>query len=198
MSYASPKNRTKRWPTEAQMEGWFPRFRGDPARRRIATRWSGPRSESSDRAARSGSAAARAELRARTLDSRTPSQDGSRRPDRRIRGDGGSTSCAPPLWKEVEAAFSTASDNQISVKRERNEGKRPPPRVVPSGPRRAARVTAPTRSSLGRMEDACPEPLRRPQSRPAPSVQARLMAHGLGLSCAAPPAGAGRRGSVRT
>jgi hypothetical protein len=29
ISYAPPKNQTKRWSEEAQMEGWFPRSRGE-------------------------------------------------------------------------------------------------------------------------------------------------------------------------
>jgi hypothetical protein len=50
-------------------------------------------------ASRTGSAAAQAEPRARSLHSRPPSQNGSRRPDQRICGDRGSASCAPTLWK---------------------------------------------------------------------------------------------------
>ncbi len=32
ISYAPPKNQKKRWPTEAQMEGWFPPCRGEHQR----------------------------------------------------------------------------------------------------------------------------------------------------------------------
>ena len=64
-----------------------------------------PSYESSDRAARRGSAAAPTEPRARTLNSRPPSQNGSRRQDRRICGDRGSLSCAPTLWKGVQEGF---------------------------------------------------------------------------------------------
>ena len=38
ISYAPPKNQTKQWPTEAQMEGWFPRSRGEHTCQRIAMR----------------------------------------------------------------------------------------------------------------------------------------------------------------
>ena len=86
------------------MEGWFPRSCGEHTRQRIAMRGC-LRSESSDRAARKRSAAARAEPRVRSLNSRPPSQNGSRRPDRSIGGDGESSSCAPTLWKEFLAAF---------------------------------------------------------------------------------------------
>ena len=65
-----------------------------------------PSYESSDRAARRGSAAAPTEPRARTLNSRPPSQNGSRRQDRRICGDRGSLSCAPTLWKRVQEGVS--------------------------------------------------------------------------------------------
>jgi hypothetical protein len=108
LSLASPppKNQTKQWPTEAPMEGWFPRFRGEPTRQRIALQWNCPRTESSDRATRNGSAAARAGLREPRLNSRPSSQNGSRRPDRRICGEWGSMSCAPTLWKEILAGFS--------------------------------------------------------------------------------------------
>jgi len=112
VSYAPPKNQTKRWPTEAQMEGWFPRSCGEHTRHRIALQWDRPRTESSDRATRNGSAAAQAEPREQRLNSRPSSWNGSRRPDRRICGDGGSTSCAPTLWKEKETAFSAMSDNR--------------------------------------------------------------------------------------
>ena len=61
-----------------------------------------PSNESSDRAARRFSAAAPTEPRVRTLHSRPPSHNGSRRPDRRICGDWGSLSCAPTLWKGVK------------------------------------------------------------------------------------------------
>ena len=74
-----------------------------------------PSNESSDRAARRGSAAAPAEPRARTLNSRPPSHNGSRRPDRRICGDRGSLSCAPTLWKGVQEGFS-GSDIGLSVR----------------------------------------------------------------------------------
>jgi len=100
ISYAPPKNQTKRWPTEAQMEGWFPRYRGEHTRQRIAMQWNCAQTESPDRAARNSSAAAQAELREQRLNSRPSSWNESRRPDRRICGDGGSTSCAPTLWKE--------------------------------------------------------------------------------------------------
>jgi hypothetical protein len=93
------------------MEGWFPRSCGEHTRQRIAMRWDCPRTESLDRAARNGAAAARAEPRSRSLNSRPPSQNGSRRPDRRICGESGSASCAPPLWKEIEAAFWAGADN---------------------------------------------------------------------------------------
>jgi len=52
------------------------------------------------RAARNSSVAARTEPRAQRLDSRPSSQNGSRRPDRRICGERGSAPCAPTLWKE--------------------------------------------------------------------------------------------------
>ena len=32
ISYASAKNQKKRWPIEAQMEGWFPRLGGEHTR----------------------------------------------------------------------------------------------------------------------------------------------------------------------
>jgi hypothetical protein len=101
ISYAPPKNPTKRWPTEAQMEGWFPHHCGEHTRQQIAMRWDCTRTESSDRATRNGSAAARAEPREQRLNSRPPSQNGSRRPDQRICGNWGSMSCAPTLWKEI-------------------------------------------------------------------------------------------------
>ena len=101
LSYAPPKNRTKQWPEKAQMERWFPPACGEHTRQRIAMRWGCPPSESSDRAARSDSAAAPAEPRARVLNSRPPSQNGSRRPDRRIWSERRSASCHPPLWKET-------------------------------------------------------------------------------------------------
>ncbi len=90
-----------------RLEGWFPRFRGEHTRQRIAMRWDCTRTESSDRASRNGSAAARAEPRARSLNSRPPSQNGSRRPDRRIGGEWGSTSCAPTLWKKLHSQNSS-------------------------------------------------------------------------------------------
>ena len=45
------------------------------------------------------------EPRARSLSSRPPSQSRSRRPDRRICGEWGISSCAPTLWKELQAAL---------------------------------------------------------------------------------------------
>ena len=97
------------------MEGWFPRSCGEHTRQRIAMRWDCTRTESSDRATRNSSAAARVELREQRLNSRPSSWNESRRPDRRICGDGGSTSCAPTLWKEREIAFSAMSDKTDSV-----------------------------------------------------------------------------------
>ena len=101
-----PKNPTKHGPTEAQREGWFPRTRGEPRRQRIAMQWDRTQAESSDRATRNDSAAARAEPRALRLHSRPSSQNGSRRPDRRICDEWGSRSCAPTLWRGIQAAFS--------------------------------------------------------------------------------------------
>ena len=106
ISYAPPKNQTKQWPEEAPMEGWFPRTGGERRRQRIAMQWDRTQAESSDRATRNNSAAARAEPRATRLNSRPSSQNGSRRPDRRICDEWGSTSCAPTLWKGIQAAFS--------------------------------------------------------------------------------------------
>jgi hypothetical protein len=87
------------------MEGWFPRASGERRRQRIAMQWDRTQTESPDRATRNDSAAARAEPRAPRLNSRPSSQNGSRRPDRRICGEWGITSCAPTLWKAVQAAF---------------------------------------------------------------------------------------------
>jgi hypothetical protein len=87
------------------MEGWFPRTSGERKRQRIAMQWDRTQTESPDQATRNGSAAARAEPRAPRLNSRPSSQNGSRRPDRRICGEWGITSCAPTLWKGFQAAF---------------------------------------------------------------------------------------------
>ncbi len=106
VSYAPPKNQTKRWPTEAQMEGWFPRTSGEQNCQRLATQWDRTGTESSNRAARSDSTAAQAKSRAPRLNSRPSSQNGSRRPDRRICDEWGSTSCDPTLWKEKQERFS--------------------------------------------------------------------------------------------
>jgi hypothetical protein len=83
------------------MEGWFPRSRGELTRQRIAMP-DCARTESSDRATRRGSAAARPEPRAPRLNSRPSSQNRSRRRDRRICGDREIASCAPTRWKEIQ------------------------------------------------------------------------------------------------
>jgi hypothetical protein len=50
--------------------------------------------------------------------------NGSRRPDRRICGDGGSASCAPTLWKKDKRGSAT-SDNKGGTVESRREGGRP-------------------------------------------------------------------------
>ena len=106
------------------MEGWFPRLRGEHTRQRIAMRGC-LRTQFSGRNAQTDFAAAPAESRARFLNSRPPSQNGSRRPDRRICGDRGSTSCAPTLWKEKQAGFFECPINNILSSRTKTEGNCP-------------------------------------------------------------------------
>ncbi len=72
-----PKNPTKHGPTEAQREGWFPRTRGERRRQRIAMQWDRTQVESSDRATRNDSAAARAEPRAPVSTRDRPARTGA-------------------------------------------------------------------------------------------------------------------------
>jgi len=88
------------------MEGWFPLSRGEHKRKTIAMRWTCLRTKHNQRAARNSSVAARTERRAQRLDSRPSSQNGSRRPDRRICGERGSAPCDPTLWNAKQASFS--------------------------------------------------------------------------------------------
>ena len=110
-------------------------------------RWTCFRTESSNRATRKSSAAARAEPRARSLYSRLPSQNGSRRPDRRIWGERGSAPCAPTLWKEEEGPFSVPP---VSIDMSTNPPSRhnsPAPGRVPSMSCRARSTIRSRRSS---------------------------------------------------
>jgi hypothetical protein len=81
------------------MEGWFPRERGEHRRRTIAMRRTCLRTQSSKRAVQESSTDARTEPRTSCLDSRPSSQNGSRRPDRRIWGERGCAPCDPTLWE---------------------------------------------------------------------------------------------------
>jgi len=105
LSYAPPKNRKKQWPTEAQMEGWFPRSCGEHNCNESRSDCIALELTPQNREAHTHSADARADARAQCLNSRRPSQNGSRRPDRRICGEWEDLSCAPTLWKETVFRF---------------------------------------------------------------------------------------------
>ena len=101
VSYAPPKNRTKRWPTEAQMEGWFPPACGERDRCPIAERGECETPTARVRPTRAHACRPGRPREAETLHSRPQSLRGGRRRIARSRANRRGLSCNSPLWKEA-------------------------------------------------------------------------------------------------